>query len=71
VKYELVMEIFTTDEAEKICTLPISPNRQVDKLIWSGTSNENFFVKSAYHMGASKNLTNYDLYRLQVLNLDL
>jgi hypothetical protein len=68
---QLVMEIFTADEAEKICTLPISPNKQVDKLIWSGTSNENFSVKSAYHMGASKNLTNYDLYRLQVLNLDL
>lgn len=68
---QLVMEIFTADEVEKMCTLPISPNRQVDKLIWSGTLNENFSVKNAYHMGASKNLTNYDLYVLQVLNLDL
>jgi len=68
---QLVMEIFTAHDVEKICILPISPNRHVDKLIWSGTSNENFSVKSAYHMGASKNLTNCNLYRLQVLNLDL
>lgn len=47
----LVSEIFSIEEAEKICNLPISCNRQTNKLIWCGMSNENFSVKSAYHMG--------------------
>jgi hypothetical protein len=42
-----VMEIFTEEEAEKICSMFISSG----KLICSGMSIGNFSMKSAYHLG--------------------
>jgi hypothetical protein len=45
--------------------------RQMDTISSIVCSAITTSVKSAYHMGASKNLTNYNLYWLQVLNLDL
>jgi ribonuclease HI len=47
----LIRELFTSAVAEEICSLPICPTRLPDKLIWCGTSNGSFSVKSAYHMG--------------------
>ena len=37
-------------EVQLILTIPISRTNQSDALIWRGTSNGSFFVKSAYHM---------------------
>lgn len=52
----LIMEIFSAEEAEKICSMPINPTGMVDKLIWSGTLNENFSVKSTYHLEKNMHL---------------
>jgi hypothetical protein len=41
----LVMEIFNKEEAEKICSMPISTIGQADKLIWCGTANGIFREK--------------------------
>jgi uncharacterized protein (UPF0216 family) len=32
----MVKEIFNEEEAERICSMAISPNRQIDQLIWIG-----------------------------------
>lgn len=42
--------IFNEDEAERICSLAVSHNRQTNQLTWIGTTNGDFSVKSAYHM---------------------
>jgi hypothetical protein len=46
----LVHEIFSKEEADMICGLPICPGRQSDRLVWVGTKNGLFSVKSAYHL---------------------
>lgn len=35
---------------EKICSIPINPRSQEDKLIWAGTDSGRFSVRSAYHL---------------------
>lgn len=43
----MVKEIFKEEEAERIYSMAINPNRQIDQLIWIGMSTEEFSVKSA------------------------
>ena len=50
----LINEIFNNEEAAVICNIPICPQRQMDKLVWMGTKNGEFFVRSAYHLAMSK-----------------
>jgi hypothetical protein len=45
----LIRSIFDPGEADLICGIPLSPLRNLDKLIWQGTSHGFFIVKSAYH----------------------
>lgn len=42
--------IFTKEEAQLIQTIPLSCTNQEDILIWKGTANGVFYVRSAYHM---------------------
>jgi hypothetical protein len=46
----LIRGIFTETEANRICSLAISPGGQPDKIIWRGTSSGMFTVRSAYHL---------------------
>jgi ribonuclease HI len=46
----LVESIFPKDVAALICGMVVSPRSQVDKVIWAGTKNGCFSVKSAYHL---------------------
>lgn len=49
-KKELLDQIFTREEITTINSIPISQTNQEDKLIWRGTTNGVFSVRSAYHM---------------------
>jgi ribonuclease HI len=46
----LIRSIFWEDEAEIICSLPLSRYWSKDKLIWKGTKNGEFTVRSAYFL---------------------
>jgi hypothetical protein len=46
----LVNEVFDEDEAKAISQIPLSPGLLKDRLIWMGTKNEEFTVRSAYHL---------------------
>jgi hypothetical protein len=47
----LLQATFNLEEARVIASIPLSPHLPPDRLIWLGTKNENFSVKSAYHLG--------------------
>lgn len=49
-KTELVQHIFDKWEVEAILRTPISSFDSKDRLIWKGTSNGCFSMRSAYHM---------------------
>ncbi|XP_041027065.1 uncharacterized protein LOC121267283 [Juglans microcarpa x Juglans regia] len=49
-KIQMVEEFFSKEEAELIKWIPISYSNCEDKLIWTGTSQDTFLVKSAYHI---------------------
>jgi hypothetical protein len=46
----LVQMIFSPEEAEAICGMPLSFLRKPDILIWNGTKHGSFTVRSAYHL---------------------
>jgi hypothetical protein len=46
----LIEQIFPVEIVEKICSIPISPQTQEDKIIWARTKNGIFSVCSAYHL---------------------
>jgi hypothetical protein len=46
----LIKSIFSEDTVDKICSIPINPRFHEDKLIWRGTKNGGFSVRSAYHL---------------------
>jgi hypothetical protein len=46
--------VLSEEDAALICNIPISPQRQEDKLVWVGTRNGEFTVKSAYHIAKEK-----------------
>lgn len=49
-KTNLVKEVFMEEEVEKICSMSICPATQSDKIVWVGTKNGNYSVRSGYHM---------------------
>ncbi|XP_059445337.1 uncharacterized protein LOC132177129 [Corylus avellana] len=46
----LIKEIFLDEEVHQICSIAICPQTQQDRLVWSGTKNGLFSVKSVYHL---------------------
>jgi hypothetical protein len=54
-KVELISRIFLEDEAKIINSIPLSPLPVEDRIIWRGTKNGNFSVRSAYFLEVEKN----------------
>ncbi|KAF5481359.1 hypothetical protein F2P56_002016 [Juglans regia] len=51
---QLIERIFTQEEVEQICSIPISRLNSEDKMIWGGTKKGQFSVSSAYQMEMNK-----------------
>jgi hypothetical protein len=47
----LISSIFTKEESQAILNISLSPILPMDKLIWRGTTNGVFTVRSACHLG--------------------
>lgn len=48
-RVSLIVGIFSREEVENIMKILISCTNKLEKLIWNGTSNGEFTVKSVYH----------------------
>jgi hypothetical protein len=49
-KIDLVNALFNAEEAKEICGMVVCPQRREDQLVWVGTKNGEFTVRSAYHL---------------------
>ncbi|XP_062155084.1 uncharacterized protein LOC133863105 [Alnus glutinosa] len=47
----LLQALFNPEEAKVIASIPLCPNLPPDRLIWLGTKDGNFSIRSAYHLG--------------------
>jgi ribonuclease HI len=45
-----LQEMFSEVEVQTICKIPICPGGQSDQLVWGGTKNGMYTVRSGYHM---------------------
>jgi hypothetical protein len=52
--YSLIHEVFSAEEAELICSLPVCPSRGEDKLIWQHNKTGEYTVRSGYHFAKGK-----------------
>jgi hypothetical protein len=52
--YELLHRIFDLGEVARICSVVVSHLGQSDWLVWRGSTDGLFSVKSAYHMAISR-----------------
>jgi hypothetical protein len=48
--WNMPLVVFLKHVAEQICSVAISPRSQMDRIIWAGTKNGYFSVKSAYYL---------------------
>jgi hypothetical protein len=48
---ELIQDVFSEDEARVIVGIPLSSSLPPNRMVWRGTTNGSFTVKSAYHLG--------------------
>jgi hypothetical protein len=52
-EYNLISNVFSLKDTTRICGMVISPLRQEDKMVWTGTKHRSFTMKSAYHLEMS------------------
>jgi hypothetical protein len=52
----LIQKVFWPEEVKSICGMVLSPMGQPDFLVWRGSTNGVFTVKSAYHIENNKQL---------------
>ncbi|KAK9991185.1 hypothetical protein SO802_026170 [Lithocarpus litseifolius] len=52
-KTEVIDNLFFPHEAELIKSIPLSVTLPVDRMVWAGTSNGNFTVRSAYKLAVN------------------
>lgn len=50
----LINEALHAEEAIVVCNIPICLQRQKDRLVWVGTKNGDFTVRSAYHIAKNR-----------------
>jgi hypothetical protein len=48
--YNLINALFSPTEVAKVCSVVPSPMSKEDKLVWPGSKNGCFTVRSAYHL---------------------
>jgi hypothetical protein len=53
-KTDLIHEVFTFEEATKICSIAVCPIRNNDHRAWVGTASGDYTVKSGYHLAKEK-----------------
>ena len=49
----LIYSIFNNEEADIICSMPICPLQQHDRMVWASSAKGNFSVKSTHHFAKS------------------
>ena len=54
----LLEQIFSNEEVRAIQSILVSATNQADVLIWKGTTNGTFSIRSAYHIQKEKEMTN-------------
>ena len=53
-KIDLIHELYSHEEATKICSMAVCPVRNKDQRAWVGTANGDYTVKSGYHLAKEK-----------------